>query len=140
MTDKIADTVDRFLKLVKSEDASQNDIEQLIKMLDELALLAHGIRYDSEDIDYPFPPEIHRHSSFHIAERWLDGMRKGGDNHNYFDAVMDFSELIEDMEKIHWCFINTSKSDALFHYQFGFWSHWGSHLRSLQKLIHDWYW
>jgi hypothetical protein len=52
----------------------------------------------------------------------------------------DLAELADDMEAIHWRFQHTSEADALFHYQLGFYSHWGHHLRSLQMALHEWYW
>lgn len=69
-----------------------------------------------------------------MQQGWRDGDK------NALNAVEDLSELIDDMEEFQWRFNNTSEADALFYYELGFMSHWGYHLRSLQKSLHEWYW
>lgn len=143
MPHEIATAVDKFLSLVKGEPSSVTDIGRLIESLDELAWQAHRIRFESDETEYVEPITSDPPVRWRKAESWLRGMQEGcsGDGEMlYAVAVDDLSELIADMEEVQWRFNNTSEADALFHYQLGFQTHWGQHLRSLQKSLHDWYW
>ncbi len=138
MTNKVVFTIGRFLDLIQSEPESNKSIGLLFKILDELAWLAHSVEYDFDDTDYLELPEFDQQATYKSARKWLQAMQQ--DENDSIEAIMDLSELTDDLEEIYWRFNNTSEADALFHYLLGFQSHWGHHLRSLQKAIHEWYW
>ena len=141
MPTNILAAIEEFLRVLRAgrESGSTKPVEDLTQCLDLLAYLAHDVTCDFDDAEYPDPPEIDGRATYLLCEKWLpyDGI-KGSSLEPY--AAMDLSELTDDLIRIHWRFKNTSESDALWHYQFGFRSHWGHHLRSVQNAIHDWYW
>ncbi|WP_295452061.1 hypothetical protein [uncultured Thiodictyon sp.] len=142
MQSAVAIAIGDFLRVFHTESASDEGLAHLIEVLDRLAWLAHGVKYEFDERDYPEPTPFDRRTSLVIADQWLRGMRQPDEKSTFMatDAIMDLSEIVDDMTEISWRFQNTSSADALFHYQLGFYSHWGHHLRSLQKSIHNWYW
>ena len=133
--------VQRLLYLAITGPLTTDDIEKLAMALDELAWLSHRIELNFDETEYPEPPRFDSSETYAYASKWIPDHKGGGGNSDLaFLAVMDFSEIIDDFRVIEWRFDNTSESDALFHYQLGYQSHWGHHMRSLQKFIHDWYW
>jgi hypothetical protein len=51
------------------------------------------------------------------------------------DAFDDLTDLVLDFSEILWRFEQTSPANALWHFQNGYWSHWGFHLRNLQLYL-----
>ena len=135
MTHPIAAAIDRFLVLVRQATAETADHGKLITSLDELAWLAHSVKDEFDETEYDDPPESDSRATFLIARTWLPSDIEGD-----IEAVEDLSGILDDLEEIRWRFDRTSEADALFHFKLGFQSHWGHHLRSLQKIIHEWYW
>jgi hypothetical protein len=142
MDSEVAIAVDHFLRVFHTEFTCEGGLAHLIEILDKLAWLAHGVRYEFDEREYPDPTSFDRRVSVRIADQWLRGMRQPETESNFMatDAIMDLSEIVDDMTEIAWRFHSTSSADALFYFQLGFYSHWGHHLRSLQKALHDWYW
>lgn len=52
------------------------------------------------------------------------------------DALDDVADIAVELYEVAWRWDNTSSSDALWHFRFGYESHWGDHLRYLQLYIH----
>ena len=55
------------------------------------------------------------------------------------DAIDDITDLALDLNEIIWRWDNIGCEDALWHFDFGYTSHWGMHIRCLQLylLAHD---
>ncbi len=142
MLHNISKAVDQFLLLAKAGPTISCDIGEMAKQLDELAWLTHRVQFQFDEAEYPEPPEINAKESFIEAERWfqIPEDKSYSNDFSFFDAALDLSEIMDDLAEIQWRFKNTSVDDALFHYQLGYQSHWGHHMRSLQKFIHGWYW
>lgn len=140
MTSEIRNAIDDFLLLVWSPADTPRDVGQLIQSLDRLAYLAHGIEYEFDGVDYPPPPGPRYAQTFSQAETWLKKLLQGTEEDRYAAAVDDLAGIIDDLEEIGWRFRNTSEADALCEFELGFQTHWGHHLRSLQHILHDWYW
>lgn len=133
--------VKRFLDLAIMGPSPINDIKKLAMALDELAWLSHQIEFIFDETEYPEPPRFDSSETYTYASKWIPTDKEYGESSDLaFFAVIDFSEMIDDFIKVQWRFDNTSESDALFYYQLGYQSHWGHHMRSLQKFIHNWYW
>lgn len=134
MTHPVAAAIDRFLVLTEEATLTTADHGKLIALLDELAWLAHTIEFAFDETEYDDPPEPNLHRSVEIARVWVPA----GIEENVI-AVDDLSGILDDLSEIRWRFDHTSEADALFYFQLGFQSHWGHHLRSLQKILHEWY-
>ncbi|MBF5045420.1 DUF5063 domain-containing protein [Aggregicoccus sp. 17bor-14] len=52
------------------------------------------------------------------------------------DALDDLIDIARELEGVLLRWESTSEADALWHLRFGFDSHWGKHLRSLQLYLH----
>ena len=142
MPSEVAIAVDHFLRIFHTEITCEEGLNHLIATLDQLAWLAHGVKYEFDERDYPEPISLDRQASVRIADQWLKGMRQPDDKSSFMAtaAIMDLAEIVDDMTEFSWRFRQTSEADALFYFQFGFYSHWGRHLRTLHKALHDWYW
>ncbi|MBE2190075.1 MAG: hypothetical protein IAE98_11455 [Candidatus Kapabacteria bacterium] len=138
---KIKIAVKKLLDLAIIGPSKTNDIGKLAIVLDELAWLSHRIQLNFDETEYPEPPRFDSSETYTYASKWIPNDNDDSESsYLAFIAAMDFSEIIDDFRVIEWRFNNTSESDALFHYQLGYQSHWGHHMRSLQKFIHNWYW
>jgi len=137
MTHPVAAAIDRFVVLAEGAATMTADHGKMIALLDELAWLAHTIELAElafDETEYDDPPESNLRRSNEIARVWIPAGIEERDG-----AVDDLSGILDDLIEIRWRFDHTSEADALFYFQIGFWSHWGHHLRSLQKILHDWY-
>lgn len=136
------------------EDASRPEseaIEALEAALDGLVECVHGIRFEFDSTEYPEPPRKDPKATYQrVAQRYpsfgLYNMPRAVSDKisttelTVGDAVSDVAEICDDLQEILWRFQHTSEADALFHFQLGYRSHWGRHLRELQLYVHDLYW
>ncbi|NEX23733.1 hypothetical protein G3480_26280 [Thiorhodococcus mannitoliphagus] len=142
----IAAAVGRFLHLMAADPGNPPALEALIRLLDELAWLAHQIR--REEIEHgdvaveTEPPDADWAASSRQAFAWVGHVRsEAREGRPQIDCpAVELSEIVDDLARIQWRFRSTSDGDALFHYQLGFISHWGHHLRRVQQALHAWYW
>ena len=125
-------------------------IERLAHALDALVLAAQEVVFEFDEQSYPDPPEIDsKPIRDAVAQRfpcfgyYNVVLNVSGDitkpENAVGDAIGDLEEILVDLKKVKWCLENTSEADALWHFQFGFRSHWGRHARDLQLYIHDLY-
>jgi hypothetical protein len=121
-------------------------LEPLIRVLDELAWLAHQIRREEtecdDEPDIEEPSRDHWRDSVRKAAAWVGHVR-ADDRAGREEIVcpeVDLSEIIDDLEMVQWRFRSTSEADALFHDELGFMTHWGHHLRTVQWALHAWCW
>ena len=118
----------------------------MIRVLDELAWLAHQIRHEEtagdDEPSYEEPVRDHWTASTRKAAAWVGhvGSDDRADCERIECPAPDLSEIIDDLALIQWRFRSTSEADALFHYKLGFMTHWGHHLRRVQRALHAWYW
>jgi hypothetical protein len=136
------------------DDTSRSDldaIEALESALDALVGCVHGIQFKFDESDHPEPPANDSDSTYkRVSKRFptfgyyntpLDVSEKVAETELAVgDAVSDVAEICDDLQEILWRFENTSEADALFHFQLGYRSHWGRHLRELQLYVHDLHW
>jgi hypothetical protein len=140
------------LRVVEDESLSALDsIEALEAALDQLAACVHAVGFEFDDGQYQEPPTkdpavryqqvAERYPAFGLYNTPLDISEKAGATELAVgDAVSDLAEICEDLEEVLWRFGHTSEADALFHFQLGYRSHWGRHLRELQLYVHDLHW
>lgn len=65
------------------------------------------------------------HTLTHIAE---SGVIVG-------DAIDDITDTVKDFQEVLWRYDHTSEADAIWHFRFGYRSHWGRHVRDLQFYL-----
>ncbi len=140
------------LDVVEDTSRSQSDsIEALEAVLDRLAACIHTVRFEFDGAEYPDPPSqdptiayqrvAKQFPSFGYYNTPLDISDKISETELAVgDAISDIAEICGDLREIIWRFQNTSEADALFHFQLGYRSHWGRHLRELQLYVHDRHW
>ena len=147
----IKETIKDFLDLVLKEEPALEDLGILIAALDKLAISVNYVDFEFDATKYPDAPETNYQL---IREK----VQKKFPNLGYYnipkdvsenlvkseiivgDAIDDISDIVGDLSEVLWCFENTSKNDALWHYQNSYLSHWGRHLRELQLYLHDKWW
>jgi len=52
------------------------------------------------------------------------------------DAIGDLADIVLEMRAVAWLWDHVGEADALWQLHFGFETHWGTHLRSLQWFVH----
>jgi hypothetical protein len=151
MADLVA-RIQTFLDTVDDSSRSEHDsIGALMASLDELVASVHGVSFVFDNTEYDEPPSANHTDTYRrVAARYpsfgyynipLDVSEKISDTTLAVgDAISDVAEIYDDMQAILWRFKYTSKADALFHFQLGYRSHWGRHLRELQLYAHDLHW
>jgi len=152
MTDTVAARIQAFLDVVNDSLRSEVDaIEALMAALDDLAVCVHGVTFKFDAAEYAEPPAKEhkttyqrvgaRYPSFGYYNTPLDVSEKISETTLAIgDAVSDVAEIYDDLKEILWRFQNTSEADALFHFQLGYRSHWGRHMRDVQLYAHDLHW
>jgi len=136
-----------YLALIENPPGNEaEDLQALELALDQLALAYHFCTYEFED-GHPAPPD---RNYAHFRELAVQHFP----NFGYYnvpsvitdkiiqaemyvgDAIDDVSEIAGDLKQVAWAWENTSENDAIWHFRFGFDSHWGTHLRNLQGYVH----
>ncbi len=147
----IEETVKEFLDFVLNEDSVVDDLGELMAVLDKLAYSVNYVNYEFDETEYPEAPERNYQlirekvqkrfpdlGFYNIPQDVSEKLEKS--EIIVGDAIDDISDIVGDLSEVLWCFENTSKNDALWHYQNSFRSHWGKHLRELQLYLHDKWW
>ncbi|MFO1394794.1 MAG: DUF5063 domain-containing protein [Steroidobacteraceae bacterium] len=152
MASAVLQQIREVLEVVEDTSRSESDsIEALEAALDRLAAGVHTVWFELDSADYPDPPSedptsLHqrvaqRFPSFGYYNTPLDTSHKISETELAVgDAINDIAEICGDLRENIWRFQNTSEADALFHFQLGYRSHWGRHLRELQLYVHDRHW
>jgi hypothetical protein len=144
--------IENYLAILLVEGGAERErISSLVEALDELALLADRVSFDSDDNHYPNPPDKNPHDIYaavtkrfpslgfyRVALDICDDTENGAVTAGY--AVEDLVDVAGDMQEVLWRLSNTSQDDALFHFQLLFRSHWGHHLRRVQLYLHELVW
>ncbi|HBA65165.1 MAG TPA: DUF5063 domain-containing protein [Methylococcaceae bacterium] len=148
----IPTVIDQFLSIVIGQDNEPvRDLGELISALDELVYSIRFVGNEFDETDYPDPPKTDYpaireaikkrfptldwyNMATHISE-------PNGETKLFLrDAIDDLVDIASDLQKIAWRFENTSKDDALWHFQWGYMNTWGRALRFLQLYLHDYWW
>ncbi len=115
--------------------------------LDRLAIVYDSVQRASlTDADFPDPPRIDYdavRARFGVAFPDLglyDAVTEfseatGSASVTAGDALDDLSDIAVDLREVLDC-AKASSSDAVWHFRFGFETHWGAHLRWLQLYLH----
>jgi hypothetical protein len=136
-----------FLALLEHPPAPEERESALTLALDRLALASHSVRGPFDDAEYPDPPEPEpanlraRVEALYPELGWYNEAEEiaGSPEQSGLvvgDAINDIVDIARDVQEFVTRWHSTSKGDALWHFRFGFESHWGKHLRSLQLYLH----
>ncbi|MEN9564423.1 MAG: hypothetical protein RIR73_2667 [Chloroflexota bacterium] len=147
----IFDVVRDFFALLNSPNTSEDEFENvraLVRVLDDLARAYHFVIYefDGQANDPPAHdlqlysamrnlagskfPTLGDYSTVDPLEVPTSEILTG-------DALDDIADIACDLQDVLWCLENTSESNALFHFQIRYDSHWGRHLRYLQVYLYE---
>ncbi|WP_395373434.1 DUF5063 domain-containing protein [Marinicella sp. W31] len=144
----IKKTVNEFLDFVLNENNPIEDLGELITALDKLAYSVRYVNYEFDNTDYPDTPEKNYRLIREKVEKRFPTLgfyntsedvseNVGTSTIVVGDGIDDICDIVGDLKDVLWCFENTSINNALWHFQFGYRSHWGRHLRELQLYLHD---
>lgn len=125
----IHEAVKRFLGVLDEQTCFEDREGALRAALDGLAPRA-DYRALRECIAPLFPSLGLYNEALHLADKVGESELSMG------DALDDLTDIAMDMHSVLFRWENTSEEDALWHFRFGFESHWGLHLRSLQLYLH----
>ena len=145
---EVLEAVRGFFSILERSMSPEDREAALRAALDRLALAYHFAAAPSDDGDYPDPPAAEYgvlrarigplfpelgpyNAAREIAERVGDSEVVVG------DAIDDIVDIARELHEVVQRWETTSEADALWHFRFGFTSHWGKHLRSLQLYLHE---
>jgi hypothetical protein len=144
--DDIREAVEAFLAfLAELPGSREDDLRILLDHLDRLSTLGRHVYFEFED-GHPDPPRPEWADSLARAQRRFPGLgpynvpdpiegSPGKAKILVADPYDDIADLRGDLEEVAWCFAHTSPNDALWHFQFGYQSHWGEHLSGLRWYV-----
>ena len=147
----IIEAIKKYLSVFESEMTDEEAIEFLMASLNSLASFCHGIEFQSDETEYPEPPEVDHSRTIDAARKRFPSLgfyNVAGDisenisecDLHVGDAISDVAEIADDLNEILWYFEHTSKDNALFYFELGYRTHWGRHMRELQLYLHDKWW
>jgi len=147
----IVEAIKEYLSIFDSEMEEEEAIEFLMASLDKIACLCHGIECQTDDNEYPEPPEADHASTTESVRKRFPSLgfynvagqiseRISEADLHVGDAISDISEIADDLREVLWYFDNTSSNNALFYFELGYRTHWGRHMRELQLYLHDKWW
>jgi hypothetical protein len=138
-----------FLELLQNgKSDSPIEVESLELALDKLALIHHFVGEISDDANEDSKVPVRDYA------RWRDFLAKRFPSLGYYnipstisvsvgeaeihtgDALDDLADIANELSEFVWRWQNNGENDALWHLQYSYQSHWGSHLRSLQMYLH----
>ena len=136
-----------FLQVVLYAPVDRPPEATLRAALDRLAMASNYEAPFPDDRTWP-EPEVHTYNDIRaiVGARFPDlgyynialeiGDHIGASELGLGDAIDDLVDITEELLAVVWRLEHTSPEDALWHFQFGFESHWGDHLRGLQLYLH----
>jgi hypothetical protein len=148
---RIIEAINKYLSVLESDITEDEAIESLMESLDTLASVCHRIEFQSDDNDYPDPPEADHARTMEVARKRFPSLGfynvAGEISENISecdlhvgDAISDIAEIADDLNEVLWYFENTTNENALFYFELGYRTHWGRHMRELQLYLHDKWW
>lgn len=137
-----------YLDLVENGRASPEASLQALELaLDRLGLAHNFIDFQFDQKEYPEAPKSDYTRLRQLAEKRFPDFGYYNMPESISDQIAesgvvigdaiddDVADIARDMQEIAWRWQHTSAEDALWHFQFGYESHWGEHLRCLQLYI-----
>ena len=144
----VLEVIGEYLAVLRSgRDASEG---ALCRSLDRLVVAVQPVSACSHDASHPEPP-----GRTYEAWRKVIGASFPGLGYYYCvqpmeplaenvgkaeptlgDAIDDLADIAGDLEEVQFRWRSCSE-DALFHFAFLYWAHWGAHLRNLKLYLHD---
>ena len=147
-TEEIYQTILRFLRLIKqgNDDESGNTL-LLETILDELARAVHFVGDEFDPTHVEAPKQVSS-DLWRLAEHRFPKLGFYNMPSNLYDkiaeadtvvgsAIEDIVDITIDLAEVLWRWDNSSEPDALWHFRFGYRTHWGIHLRHLQGYLHE---
>jgi hypothetical protein len=133
-----------FLELVVGEDgAAARDERALRSVLDRLALAARSTQPPDQTAELEAPHGDYAGLRARIAARFPEyGLYRAPsldleDESLVGDAIDDLTDIALELLDVIWLHEQAGEAEALWHFRFGFETHWGSHLRTLQWYLHE---
>jgi len=144
----VLNAVKEFVALLEEQNVVQDREEALRVALDRLALASHFAAASLDATEYPEPPGVDYEALRERIKPLFPGLgyynealdvseRLGESKLGTGDAIDDLTDIAKDVQEVFLRWQVTSERDALWYFRFGFESHWGRHLRSLQLYLHD---
>ena len=144
---EIKESIEFFFEVVTGQTTEADREEKLRFALDRLALAYHFADFTFDEENYPDGPGTAYRATreivsanfselgyYNVAGEISDKIAEG--EVNVGDAINDICDIAGDLEQVLWFWDHTSVDDALWHYRFGYDSHWGKHLRDLQLYLY----
>jgi hypothetical protein len=147
----IFDVIRNFFALLNSDNTSDDEFDNvraLVCILDDLARAYHFAAYEFDE--QAQDPPVHEAqlyramrnlagSKFPVLGYYstVDPLEVPASEILTGDALDDIADIACDLQDVLWCLENTSESNALFHFQIRYDSHWGRHLRYLQVYLYE---
>ncbi|WP_299947156.1 DUF5063 domain-containing protein [uncultured Microbulbifer sp.] len=147
----IEQPIQHFLSFCLDERKEKVDLGNLIEELDRLVVATYLPEFEFDENEYPEPPDNeHLNIRETISERFPDlgfyctvdcePESIGDTNVVTGDAIDDLADIIGDLMNVQWYLENTTLSNAMWHFEFSYRTHWGFHLRELQRFLHIRWW
>lgn len=140
------DSVREFLRLFdEAAPASARQPERLCEVLDRLSIAYHKSGDVSPTSDLHPPRESYNEARSLIQGcfpdlgfyGWSAPEDRPGDDVMVGDAIDDLTDIYGELRGVTWLCENASPEDALWHFRFGYQSHWGRHLLNLRSYLHS---
>ncbi|GEL69463.1 DUF5063 domain-containing protein [Myxococcus virescens] len=144
----ILEAVKRFVGVLDEQSHIEDREGALRAALDRLALAYHFAAVPFDQTKHPDAPRADYWSlreciaplfpALGLYNEALHIVDKVGESElSIGDAIDDLTDIAMDLHSVLFRWENTSEEDALWHFRFGFETHWGLHLRSLQLYLHQ---
>lgn len=133
--------ISAFLALFEM-DAAQDDIDALVRALDDLVIAYNrsADTFDDHQIDAPSAPDFHAAAVRNFPSLGLYPVMNPqdtlDDKPSLADAHDDIADIARDLSEVLWRLEHVSFEDANWHFRFLYGAHWGAHLHSLRVYLH----
>lgn len=148
---EIFEAVRDFFDLLQSSNLETDPLDNtrnLVHVLDKLALAYHYVNFEYDENGGDPPGHSHQmYSGFRdiTSQKFpllgyysdVDPLDLEQLGKTTGDSLDDLADIACDLQDVLWCLENTTEEDALWHFQFGYESHWGRHMRYLQVYLYE---
>jgi hypothetical protein len=141
----ILDASKALLDLVNVEEAAVDSERPLALALDRLALAYHFADAPFDETQYPDPARADYQALYERIKVRFPRLGYYDDKiglvekseRSIGDAAEDLADIAVDLQDVLLRRQANGERDALWHFRFGFETHWGRHLRCLQLYLHE---
>jgi hypothetical protein len=148
---EIFEAVREFFNFIQSpnlETEPYTNIRSLVSILDKLAFAYHHVNFQFDENAGDPPGHDHQmytrfremaSQKFPLLSfyREVNPLELEETQDMMGDALDDLADIACDLQDVLWCLEHTTEEDALWHFQFGYESHWGRHMRYLQTYLYE---